>query len=323
MVSIRAQKTLWGRAAGRCSFPGCRVEVFFEEEASDPTIIGENCHIIAENDGGPRTDSSWTSVQRNSYSNLILLCRNHHKIIDDPQNGERNFPIGTLHEMKRSHETWVRQQLDFDAEKQRDDEYYADIIDEWEHRVRLNEWTKWSYCIVGHRCPYLKEDLAEELEYLRRWLHCRIWPRRYPELDDAFENFRRILYAFQETFYEHVTSRRDTLITVKFYSTPYPGPDEHDRLLEQFEYHIRFTADLILELTRAANLICDLIRKNILHGYRLREGRLLVIYSELQELVVEYSSDERKLRFPFAGLDSFRTDREARDFCYGAGLEPS
>ena len=69
-------KMLWGRAAGRCSHPDCRMDVFFEErEADTPTLVGENCHIIAENDGGSRSDYSVPLDQNNSYSNLILMCR--------------------------------------------------------------------------------------------------------------------------------------------------------------------------------------------------------------------------------------------------------
>ncbi len=133
MISIRAQKTLWGRAAGRCSFPDCRVEVFFEEEASNPTLIGENCHIVSES--GPRADPAFPEDLRNSYSNLILLCRNCHKIIDDPENGEKGYPVEKLRDMKLLHEAWVREKLGFDLNKQLDDEAYADIIEQWEFRA--------------------------------------------------------------------------------------------------------------------------------------------------------------------------------------------
>jgi hypothetical protein len=48
---------LWGRAAGRCSFPGCRIRLVEDAtETDDPALVGENCHIVAEADGGPRAD---------------------------------------------------------------------------------------------------------------------------------------------------------------------------------------------------------------------------------------------------------------------------
>ena len=164
MISIRAQKTLWGRAAGRCSF--CREEVFFEGEASNPTLIGENCHIISES--GPRADANMPEDQRNSYSNLILLCRNHHKVIDDPENGEKSFPVEKIRDIKLAHEAWVREQLGFDLSKQQDDEAYADIIDQWEVRAHLDEWgwTDWMFEL----CPSIRTGISDDLERLDRWL---------------------------------------------------------------------------------------------------------------------------------------------------------
>lgn len=320
MISIRAQKTLWGRAAGRCSFPDCRVEVFFEEEASNPTLIGENCHIVAENDG-PRSDPALPVSQRNSYSNLILLCRNHHRVIDDPENGAKNFPVEKLRDMKLVHEAWVREQLCFNADKQQDDEAYADIIDEWERRTRINEWKNWSCWILMPRCPYMDVEFSDELQELRRWLLCRVWPRRYPELDDAFENFRRVLEAFQYTFLKHADLRGNQLITEKYYATA-EWPERYALLKKQFDDHVLVMADLMLELTRAANLVCDLIRRNILYGYRRERGRVLATDGG-RDWVSEYSADERKLRFPFCGLDRFLIDRQKRDFCFGASNAPA
>ena len=58
-LSVKTQKMLWGRAAGRCSYPSCRMDVISDEsEASTPTLIGENCHIVTDKDGGPRSDPS-------------------------------------------------------------------------------------------------------------------------------------------------------------------------------------------------------------------------------------------------------------------------
>ena len=137
-VSIKTQKMLWGRAAGLCSHPDCRLNLFFDEaEADTPTLVGENCHVVAENDGGPRADLSMPLDQRNSYSNLILLCRNHHKLIDDNEKGARAFPVDRLHQIKRAHEEWVRNQLGFDAAKQADGEAYAQIVDRWERLCHL------------------------------------------------------------------------------------------------------------------------------------------------------------------------------------------
>jgi hypothetical protein len=98
-ISVKAQKMLWGRAAGRCSKPECREYLFEDEtEADEATLVGENCHIVAESDDGPRANPSMPLEQRNDYSNLILLCRKHHKVIDAQ---ELTYSVEVLHQVKR------------------------------------------------------------------------------------------------------------------------------------------------------------------------------------------------------------------------------
>src|SRR5690242_17204117 len=97
---------LWGRAAGRCS--KCRMDLYEDEtDTDDPTLVGENCHIVAESEDGPRANPAIPIEQRNSYANLILLCRNDHKIVD-AQVGE--YTVERLQQLKADHEAWVRQQ---------------------------------------------------------------------------------------------------------------------------------------------------------------------------------------------------------------------
>jgi hypothetical protein len=75
---------LWGRYANRCNFEDCRRELVMDAtETDDESIIGEECHIFARGKNGPRGNSTLTEEQRDKYSNLILLCSVHHKLIDD------------------------------------------------------------------------------------------------------------------------------------------------------------------------------------------------------------------------------------------------
>src|SRR5262245_19352652 len=119
-IFVKTLKMLWGRAAGRCSWPDCRVDLYMDETGTDdPTLVGENCHIASEKDDGPRANPAMPIQQRNSYANLILLCRNHHKVIDAQ---ELEYTVERLHQMKTGHESWVRKQLELDEAKQFDDE---------------------------------------------------------------------------------------------------------------------------------------------------------------------------------------------------------
>jgi hypothetical protein len=46
-------------------------------------VVAEVCHIRAGSTGGPRFTASLSEKERNAFSNLLLLCPTHHKIVDD------------------------------------------------------------------------------------------------------------------------------------------------------------------------------------------------------------------------------------------------
>ncbi len=264
--------------------------------------------------------------QRNSYANLILLCRNDHRIVDT-QVGE--YTVQRLQYMKADHETWVRQQLGFDEAKQYDDEQYAAIVDKWERLADLDSWQAWSSHVLGGDHPSMRIEVDADLYLLRDWLLTRVWPGRYPALEGAFHNFRFVLQDFQETFRERAETigNGQTLMTRRFYKIDEWNPERYERLLEQYEHHVAFVSDLMLELTRAANLICDRVRQNLVRSYRLREGRLAVEsgpYADLsfRKWVVQYSQEERRKDVPYPGLATFLTERATRDRNFGEGPIP-
>lgn len=107
--SDRTLKLLWGRAAGRCAMPECRIELFAEATTYDPiVVIGEIAHVAGAADDGPRPAPELSAAQRNDYDNLILLCQNCHARID----GQTGFyAVARLQDIKQTHEAWVRASL--------------------------------------------------------------------------------------------------------------------------------------------------------------------------------------------------------------------
>lgn len=105
----RTLKLLWGRAAGRCAIPECRVELFADATDYDPiVVIGEIAHVAAAGAQGPRADPSMSDADKNDYDNLILLCQNCHGRID----GQPQFnSVERLRDIKHAHEAWVRASL--------------------------------------------------------------------------------------------------------------------------------------------------------------------------------------------------------------------
>ena len=74
----------------------------------EESLVGDACHIVAQSEDGPRGRSSMETDERDGYSNLILLCKIHHKVIDDQW---RTYTVTKLLELKELHEQWVRESL--------------------------------------------------------------------------------------------------------------------------------------------------------------------------------------------------------------------
>ncbi|MFW5713989.1 MAG: HNH endonuclease, partial [Brevefilum sp.] len=107
VIKNKTRKILWARSGNLCAI--CGKELISSATNLDPeAVIGDECHINARNSGGPRYDSSLSESYIDSYDNLILLCKVHHKIIDDQPN---SYPSAGLKIIKRRHEKWVRDNL--------------------------------------------------------------------------------------------------------------------------------------------------------------------------------------------------------------------
>ena len=99
-ISERTRKILWAKAGGRCSI--CRIQLVTDRtDTDDPSVFGEECHIVAQSGAGPRAG---VVADVDSYNNLILLCRIHHKQVDD-QIGY--YTVERLTDIKRTHEEWA------------------------------------------------------------------------------------------------------------------------------------------------------------------------------------------------------------------------
>jgi len=103
-MRIKDIKLLWGRSGNRCAI--CKIEL--SPDGSVETI-GEIAHIVSRTEGGPRGNDELDLSKRDDYSNLMLLCPNHHSEIDKLPD---SWPSTKLHQIKEEHEKWVSKQLE-------------------------------------------------------------------------------------------------------------------------------------------------------------------------------------------------------------------
>lgn len=293
--------------------------VMDSSETDDESIVGEACHIVAQSGEGPRGKSDLTPEQREKFANLILLCNVHHKQIDDQPN---TYAVDDLKKIKSEHECWVTQRLGVDSKKQQDDELYSSYVEEWESRLHLAEWNNRASDLLSHGQPSLNSGLKTALEEIRPWLLSRVWPGRYPELESAFLNFRLVAQDFYLVFNEHAKCiYEDVWETEKFYHIDQWNPELYRKLADEFQYHVALVKDLALELTRAANYVCDKVRYFLMRSYRINEGALLIESGPHMDLTfktyrVEYRGEERA-DIPYPGLDQFKQIRFERDIHFG------
>lgn len=213
-ISVKTQKMLWGRSANRCAFSECRRELVIDSiETDDESLVGDACHMVGDSQNGPRGESFLSDEDRDKYGNLVLLCKVHHKMIDDQRN---YYTVERLQEMKRHHESWVAQTLQgYNAIKQREDEYYASVVDEWSRRSDLSNWEGWTSNLLGAGQPHLYIVRDEALAELGSWILSRVWPSTYLELESAFENFRRVLQDLYHNFHKYAKREHDMFWTEK------------------------------------------------------------------------------------------------------------
>ncbi|HAT4312822.1 TPA: SIR2 family protein [Clostridium perfringens] len=204
-----------------------------------------------------------------------------------------------------------------------DEDIYLDYINKWYELADIGNWGVWTSWMLGSGQPHIFIKNWDEIEKLREWLFSRIWPNKLVELEHSFENFRLVLNDLYNIFNEHCEKRGEMYYTEKFYRIDQWDEQLYQKLLDKYNFHVSLIQDLVLELTRAANYICDNIRKFINPSFRLKEGKLVVTYGPCNDfsfktICPEYKGDERTLK-PYPGLDKFKEIRINRDNRFGIG----
>jgi len=132
-IKVKTRKILWSKSGNRCAF--CKKHLVQKFEVSNANfIVGEECHIISSKENGPRGKVTKLG-DYDDNDNLILLCANDHKLIDDfPE----TFTLELLVNLKNNHEKWVENALEKDLQDYIRSVNNVEMLDEIKNHVQLD-----------------------------------------------------------------------------------------------------------------------------------------------------------------------------------------
>lgn len=98
-ISQKIQKILFAQSGGICSMPDCNIPIIINEN-NEKTNIADLAHIEAYKPDGARFNPQLSEDERNSEENLMVVCKNCHKKIDDlPE----IYTVEKLKQIKQAH----------------------------------------------------------------------------------------------------------------------------------------------------------------------------------------------------------------------------
>ena len=108
-IKREVERELWGRASARCEFSDCNRLIYKSPVTQEAVNLAEMAHIYSFSKAGPR---GWGIFNRlpsalNEVENLMLVCHDCHKKIDQDKQGER-YSADLLKKWKAQHEARVR-----------------------------------------------------------------------------------------------------------------------------------------------------------------------------------------------------------------------
>jgi len=101
-IPERIKLQLWLKAGGRCQYKGCNKPLWRDDLTLKEMNRAYIAHIIDVNPQTHRYDKSLSPKLSADINNLMLLCDEHHRLID--REGEKEHSVERLQKMKQIHE---------------------------------------------------------------------------------------------------------------------------------------------------------------------------------------------------------------------------
>jgi hypothetical protein len=312
------KKVLWTRAGNRCSFPGC--DQTLTGRVGDPTsVTGEEAHIIARKPSGPRGQRNGYLEDRiDAYDNLILLCAVHHKNVDDQPD---RWTVEKLRLMKLNHELEIEANAFSGEQRSVLFPFYSHAASVMEEKARFDNWVGWTSNIIEEYPPMINRSFFDQLDSLADQLESLDYPEESARLPWAFRNYCSVYrdFAYFFAMNGHVDRYRPDsfLLDRKHKSLEEHGewnPPLFDKFLAEYKSNYGIIVDFTLELTRAANLVVDLVKREVSREWRLTSPALGVHNLDGDGIIIpRYTVEEQSRVLAYPGAADFMKIRFTRE----------
>jgi hypothetical protein len=231
-------------------------------------LVGEGCHIVAEEKNGPRGASSLSLEDRNRYPNLILLCRNHHAVIDGDVDA---WPIERLHQLKADHELWVETQL-VDKSEFTGDVVYSDLINSAVDNLLLDSWEGFTDHAVR---SLLLVEFVEGTTRFGTKVFRAVWPGTRKELEAELKNLADRVDAYVKHFMSRARLRNDT-VWVEDTTWKQTWVKDYDSKIEDSAKWFSQSFDRLRNVTVALNGLAVAVRASLNPNFFLLQGKFVI-----------------------------------------------
>lgn len=107
-INTKTQNLLWAISGGRCQYDGCNKVLYQDILTKKNYNSAYIAHIVGDKPDGPRGDATRSPLLANDIANLMLLCDEHHRLVDKVD--VAGHPESRLLEMKQKHEARIARQ---------------------------------------------------------------------------------------------------------------------------------------------------------------------------------------------------------------------
>jgi len=145
---------LWTLFGGRCGYEGCNKALWQDDLTLAKMNKAYIAHIYGVEPGSARYDSVQSPLLAKDISNLMLMCDEHHRLID--HEGKDDHPVPRLQAMKHAHEERIKLLTSISPDKKSYIIFYEANIGQQSPMVN---WDKAAIAMVPNRYPAEKPPI--------------------------------------------------------------------------------------------------------------------------------------------------------------------